>query len=77
MIKGGVNYSIVGRLYKRGSRSVVMIKITQKVDELLLVEHYNLVMNEYDWTTTNYLKGLSKDNWLVWFGCLPDYDMIL
>jgi len=48
MIKGGVNYSIVGRLYKRGSRSVVMIKITQKVDELLLVEHYNLVMNEYD-----------------------------
>ena len=56
MIKGGVkpnniNYhSIIVRLYKGGSRSVVMIKITQKLDELLLLEHYNLVKKKYDWT---------------------------
>ena len=54
MIKGGVKpnvssyHSNTSRLYKRGSRSVVKIKIKQKMDELLVAEHYNLVMNEYD-----------------------------
>lgn len=38
-------HSIIDRLYKGRTRSVVMIKIIQNVDELH-VEHYNLVTNK-------------------------------
>ncbi|PNY13635.1 pentatricopeptide repeat-containing protein, partial [Trifolium pratense] len=49
MIKGGVKpnaasyHSVIGRLYKGGSTSVVMNKIALKVEELVLAEHYHLI----------------------------------